>query len=414
MILHSILRQTVRQRQSANERVNALSRTGENIYKRKDGRWEARYIVSYDADGRAKYKYLYAHTYSDVKAKLIKAQSSVEVKAETEKRKDREKYEFWLAEWLKSKRIGIKESTYIRYRNVIENHINPELGKYPINKVGTALIEKFVSNKLNRGRLDGNGGLSSKTMSDMLTIIKESFKYAQASGVPAICRFDGISFKHSSKEMRVLSVFEQQQLLSVLFENFDNYKMGVFICLYTCIRIGELCALQWKDISFSERTMVIGHTMQRLQHDDPNALYKTRIIITEPKSKTSLRTIPLPDFMVNAIKPFAGSPNAYILSGECKAVVEPRTMQNRFKGYLKTGHINDANFHSLRHTFATRCIEVGFDVKTLSEILGHSSVKITLDRYVHSSMELKRSNMEKLTPVAIYAKGRRNFRISQH
>ena len=132
--------------------------------------------------------------------------------------------------------------------------------------------------------------------------------------VITICRFDGISFKRNSQEMRVLSIFEQQQLLSVLFEDFDRYKLGVFICLYTGIRIGELCALQWKDISFSEKAIVIEHTMQRLQNDDPNAIYKTRIIITEPKSKASLRTIPLPDFVVKAIKPFVSSPNAYILS----------------------------------------------------------------------------------------------------
>lgn len=373
-----------------------MARTGENIYKRKDGRWEARYIYSYNADGKAKYKYLYARTYSEVKTKLIKSQNSFEVKAEAEKTKDREKYEFWLFEWLRSKKIGIKESTYIRYRNVIENHINPELGKYPINKIGTPLIERFVSEKLTRGRLDGNGGLSPKTMSDILTVIKESFKYAQAAGVITICRFDGIILKKATQEMRVLSVFEQQQLLSVLLNNFDRYKLGVFLCLYTGIRIGELCALRWKDISLIEKTVTIEHTMQRLQCDDPNALYKTRIIVTEPKSSASLRTIPLPDFVIEAIIPFAASPNAYVLSGECKTIVEPRTMQNRFKGYLEEGNISDANFHSLRHTFATRCIEAGFDVKTLSEILGHSSVKITLDKYVHSSMELKRSNMEKL------------------
>ena len=377
-----------------------MARTGENIYKRKDGRWEARYISSYNADGKAKYKYLYARTYAEVKTKLIRVQNSVETKVEAEKIRDREKYEFWLFEWLRSKRIGIKDSTYIRYRNVIENHINPDLGKYPINKISTPLMERFVSNKLNNGRLDGNGGLSPKTMSDMLTIIKESFN-AQTAGAVTICRFDGISLKRNSQEMRVLSVFEQQQLISVLFEDFDRYKLGVFICLYTGIRIGELCALQWKNISFSEKAIVIEHTMQRLQNDDPNAIYKTRIIITEPKSKASLRPIPLPDFVVNAIKPFISSPHAYILSGECKSIVEPRTMQNRFKGYLEEGHIGDANFHSLRHTFATRCIEAGFDVKTLSEILGHSSVKITLDRYVHSSMELKRSNMEKLTPILV-------------
>ena len=383
------------------ERVNAMARTGENIYKRKDGRWEARYISSYNADGKAKYTYLYARTYAEVKTKLIRNQNLVETKLESEKNNNGEKYEFWLFGWLRSKKIGIKDSTYIRYKNVIEKHINPELGKYPINKISTPLMENFVSNKLNSGRLDGKGGLSPKTMSDMLTIIKESFKYAQTAGVITICRFDGINFKRNSQEMRVLSIFEQQQLLSILFENFDRYKLGVFICLYTGIRIGELCALQWKNISFNEKTIVIENTMQRLQNDDPNSIFKTRIIITEPKSKASLRTIPLPDFVLKVIKPFVAAPNAYVLSGKCKSIIEPRTMQNRFKTYLKKGNIDDANFHSLRHTFATRCIEAGFDVKTLSEILGHSSVKITLDRYVHSSMELKRSNMEKLTPVLV-------------
>lgn len=239
-----------------------MARTGENIYKRKDGRWEARYISSYGADGKAKYHYLYARTYAEVKEKLIKARSSTAGKMGITKNRDQEKYEFWLFEWLNSKRTGIKDSTYIRYRNVIESHINPELGKYPIHKIGTPLMESFVSNKLKCGRLDGNGGLSPKTMSDMLTIIKESFQYAQALGTLTICRFDGISFKQSAQEIRVLSILEQQQLLSVLFENCDTYKMGVFLCLYTGIRIGELCALQWRDISFREKAVRIAHTMQ--------------------------------------------------------------------------------------------------------------------------------------------------------
>lgn len=373
-----------------------MSRTGENIYKRKDGRWEARIILEYDSNGKAKYKYLYAKTYSEAKAKMIRAHSLFVTTAKMSVGKEAS-YESWLIRWLQSKKIQVKDSTYIRYRNIIGSHIIPELGKYPINKIGTSMMEGFVYNKLTYGRLDGKGGLSPKTMSDMLTIIKESFKYAQNSGANTICRFDEISFKQKSQEMRVLSVVEQQQLLSVLFNDFDRSKMGVFICLYTGIRIGELCALQWKDISFSEKVIVITHTMQRLQNDDPNSMHKTKIVISKPKSKASLRTIPLPDFVIKAIKPFIGSPNDYVLSGGCKAVIEPRTMQNRFKKYLKEGNISDANFHSLRHTFATRCVEVGFDVKTLSEILGHSSVKITMDRYIHSSMEFKRSNMEKLT-----------------
>ncbi len=373
-----------------------MSRTGENIYKRKDGRWEARYIDSYDGNGKAKYKYLYAPTYTEVKAKLLKAQNYTDLTSDLEKTKDKEKYEYWLDAWLHAKRLGVKESTYIRYRNTIENHIKPDLGKYPINKISTSLMEQFVSRKLQNGRIDGNGGLSPKSMSDIMVIVKESFKYAQSYGVIVVCSFERISFKKNAQEMRVLSLLEEQRLLSVLFKDFDRYKMGVFICLYTGIRIGELCALQWKNVSLSENAIKIEYTMQRLQSENLNAVQKTRIIVTEPKSYAALRTIPLPEFVIDVIKPFAGSPNTYVLSGECKKIIEPRTMQNKFKTYLAEGKIEEANFHSLRHTFATRCIEAGFDVKTLSEILGHSSVKITLDKYVHSSMQLKRSNMEKL------------------
>ena len=378
-----------------------MARTGENIYKRKDGRWEARYIASYDGNGKAKYKYLYARTYTEVKAKLLNAQNHTHSTTEVTNPKDKEKYEYWLEEWLRTKRLSVKESTYIRYRNTIKNHIKPDLGKYPISKISTSLMEQFISHKLQDGRKDGNGGLSPKSMSDIMVIIKESFKYAQSFGVIVICSFDRISFKKNAQEMRVLSLLEEQRLLSVLFKDFDRYKLGVFICLYTGIRIGELCALQWKNVSLSENTIKIEHTMQRLQSEDLNALQKTRIIVTEPKSFAALRTIPLPEFAIDVIKPYVGTPNTYVLSGECKTFIEPRTMQNRFKTYLVEGQINDANFHSLRHTFATRCVEAGFDVKTLSEILGHSSVKITLDKYVHSSMQLKRNNMEKLKPAAI-------------
>ena len=378
-----------------------MARTGENIYKRKDGRWEARYIASYDGNGKAKYKYLYARTYTEVKAKLLKAQNYTHFANEKETSKDKEKYEYWLDEWLRTKRLSVKESTFIRYRNTIENHIKPDLGKYPISKISTSLMEQFVSHKLQDGRKDGNGGLSAKSMSDIMVIIKESFKYAQFFGVMVICSFDRISFKKNAQEMRVLSILEEQRLLSVLFKDFDRYKLGVFICLYTGIRIGELCALQWKNVSLNENAIKIEHTMQRLQSEDLNALRKTRIIVTEPKSYAALRIIPLPEFVIDVIKPFVGTPNAYILSGECKTIIEPRTMQNKFKSYLVEGQINDANFHSLRHTFATRCVEAGFDVKTLSEILGHSSVKITLDKYVHSSMQLKRNNMEKLKPATM-------------
>ena len=123
---------------------------------------------------------------------------------------------------------------------------------------------------------------------------------------------------------------------------------------------------------------------------------KTKLIITEPKTKSSIRRIPLQNYIVDILSPFQASADAFFLTGKTDKYIEPRTMQNHFKRYLKDCHMKDINFHALRHTFATRCIELGFEVKSLSEILGHSSVNITLNRYVHSSFELKKQNMNKL------------------
>lgn len=374
-----------------------MARTGENIYKRKDGRWEARYILLYDEKGKAKYRYLYAKTYAEAKKKLLNEQAKainfVSCKLNTT-------YDKWLDDWLISKKIIVKESTYIRYKNTIENHIKPELGKYPVNKISSELIENFIINKLQNGKLSG-GGLSNKSLSDIMVIIKETFKFAQNHGEIVNCNFSRLPIRKTTNEMRVLSVAEEQKLVTVISNSTDRYKLGVLICLYTGIRIGELCALKCKNISITDKTLKIESTMQRLQCDDSNCVSKTKIIVTDPKTYNSVRIIPLPDFLLEKMIPFITVPNAYLLSGNSINIVEPRTMQNRFKSYLKQAMITDANFHSLRHTFATRCVEVGFDVKTLSEILGHSSVKITLDKYVHSSLQLKRMSMEKLTSIAI-------------
>ncbi len=374
-----------------------MPRTGENIYKRKDGRWEARYILFYDENGKAKYRYLYAKTYTEVKNKLFNEQAQtinfVSSKSNTI-------YGKWLDDWLISKKLIVKESTYIRYKNTIENHIKPELGKYPINKISTELVESFIANKLQNGKKSG-GGLSNKSISDIVVIIKETFKFAQSHGEIINCTFSRLTIRKTTNEMRVLSATEEQKLISVISNDIDRCKLGILICLYTGIRIGELCALKCKNISIADRTLKIETTMQRLQCDDINCASKTKIIVTDPKTYNSVRVIPLPDFLLEKMMPFITIPNAYLLSGNSIDIVEPRTMQNRFKSYLKEGMISDANFHSLRHTFATRCVEVGFDVKTLSEILGHSSVKITLDKYVHSSMQLKRMSMEKLNSIAI-------------
>lgn len=356
-----------------------MARTGENIYKRKDGRWEGRFIRQYDDAGKPKYGYIYAKTYAEAKQKLAEQRCSLSLTDDMAHRAST-KYEAVLTSWLQSAQMGAKESTFSKYAQIIDRHILPALGQYPVGKISTPLIEGFIQQQLLSGRLDGQGGLSAKTVTDMLTIIKESLRYAQDTGLPVNCNLQRLTVKRKEKEMRVLTLQEQDALVRVLLSDTDIYKFGVMLSLYTGIRVGELCALQWENLCLSSSTLKVRRTLQRIQDRTAGAATKTKIVITEPKSQCSMRDIPLPLFIVELARRFETSPKAYVLSGDKDRFIEPRTMQNRFKRYIAEADIADANFHATRHTFATRCVEVGFDVKTLSEILGHTNVNITLNR----------------------------------
>lgn len=373
-----------------------MSKKGENIYKRKDGRWEGRYIRYYDEYNKAKYGYVYAKTYNEVKQKLIEKKSQTGKQCENTS-KSSVTYNEILNEWLQFAKINVKESTYARYLHLVDTHIRPHLGKYQLSKISTQLVEGFIEQQLNNGRLSNDGSLSPKTVTDILTIVKSSMEYARYNNLNVICNLSKLTVKKKEKEMRVLSRSEQDALMRILLHNMNLSKFGVLLSLYTGIRVGELCALQWEDICISNATLKVRKTMQRIQDTNIDATSRTKVIITEPKSQCSIRDIPLPLCIVDIVKRFTNNPKAFILSGEKSKYVEPRTMQNRFKVLVAESGIDDANFHSLRHTFATRCVEVGFELKSLSEILGHANVNITLNRYVHSSFELKYSNMNKLS-----------------
>lgn len=378
-----------------------MSRRGENIYKRKDGRWEGRYIKEYGIDGKARYGYVYGKSYSEAKAKL-KSSQIAEAILTVDPDKGATTYEVVLNLWLTASQINVKESTYARYYQLVKRHIIPSLGKYPVSKIGTPLIEQYVNHLLYQGRLDGKGGLSPKTVTDIVTIVKSSIDYARRNSYPIRCDLSKISVKKSSKEIRVLSVEEQKLLNRNLLTDTDLTKFGVLLSLYTGIRIGEICALRWEHLSVDRGVLEIRETLQRVQNTSGASAVRTRISLSEPKSKCSIRDIPLPGFIIDLARNFESSPKSFVLTGEKSRYVEPRTMQNRFKKHIEACDIPEANFHALRHTFATRCIEQGFEIKSLSEILGHANVNITLNRYVHSSFELKKMHMERLDALAAY------------
>lgn len=368
-----------------------MARKGENIYKRKDGRWEGRYIKGRDNFDKAIYGYVYAKSYKDVRFKLNEAKANLET---SNSHKTSHLFSDWSEKWLEHKNLSVKQSTYVRYKNSLDSHINPKLGNYKIHLIDTERLQQFFIEESDSGRLDQSGGLSPKTLSEMLMIIKGILNFAKSHGESIQCDYKQIVIKKSYHEMRILSIDEERRLNSVLLFNQNIYKLGILLCLYTGIRVGELCALKWEDISFEEKTLKIDKTMQRLQCDDSEK--KTEIVISEPKSSCSIRLIPLPDFLISELVKFRANDNNYILSMDNKKFIEPRTMQNHFYKYISEARIEKANFHCLRHTFATRCVEKNFEIKSLSVILGHSSVKITLDKYVHVTMQMLHNNMSKV------------------
>lgn len=371
-----------------------MPRKGENIYKRKDGRWEGRYIKEYSISGKACWGYVYGRTYRQVKDKL--REQFAEGAKKEERRETGITYAAILNTWLQSKEHLVKESTFARYYALVNQHIIPFLGEYPVERIGVKVIEDYAAHLLTNGRLDGTGGLSPKMTNDILSIVKCSFSYAQDHGYSVHCNPFKVRVRQSPREMRVLTVSEQRALQSFLLENTDLCKFGVLLSLFTGIRIGELCALRWQAIDIDSGTLEVRETLQRVKNaaSQPG----THIIIGPPKSSCSIRKIPLPAFLLNLSRKLISRPDAYVLTGKEGSFMEPRVLQNKFKGYLRKCSIEDANYHSLRHTFATRCVEIGFDIKSLSEILGHANVNITLNRYVHSSFQLKAENMNKLAP----------------
>jgi len=383
-----------------------MARRGENIYKRKDGRWEARIIKGYDKHGKALYAYFYGRTYKEVKDKVFSAVScaydeQVAAFSETDYAPYFEKV---LDLWLENSRIKLKISSYAKYFNLINNHIKPLLGKYPITAITSALLSNYAAEKLTTGKCDSSGGLSEKTVKDIMTIIKSVLKYANDEAFHIDANIQLNLPREKSKVMRVLSQNEQSALEKFLLTDMNLCKLGILLCLYTGLRIGEICALKWIDIAVDEGTLCVSRTMQRIQALDTYSSTKTKVFITDPKSECSLRIIPLPDAIIEILQRFRpDNPNAYFLTGRTEYYIEPRTYQNRFKSYILLCGLKDANFHALRHTFATRCVEVGFELKSLSTILGHANIKITLDRYVHPSFDLKRLNMNKLNSFLEYA-----------
>lgn len=295
--------------------------------------------------------------------------------------------------WLNELAPDLKESSLIKYENILRCYILPVFGEGELSVITNENLMDFVSD-LRRSGGTRKQGLAPSTVSEIVTVMNSLRIYALKRDYKIRFSTECVRIKHDKKDIRVFSLSEERTLITYLRKNTDLTAVGILICLYTGIRIGELCALKWDEIDLTEKTMKISRTMQRLRVEGKE--HRTEVKILEPKSKHSVRIIPIPDVLADILidREHEG---AFVLTGSRENYIEPRVMQNRFKRILRKCGIEDASFHATRHTFATRCVELGFDIKSLSEILGHASVSITMNKYVHPTMELKAENMNKFT-----------------
>lgn len=358
-----------------------MPRHGENIFKRKDGRWEGRYISSYNENGKAIYKSVYSKTYSDTKRKLEVAKNS---NLNLRKSAAINTFGDLLHYWLEFNSPKNKQTTQDKYEFLIKKHIEPELGSVKLNKISSAMINKFIDSKIKN--------LSNSYVRTMAIIMKSTLELGIKERFVFMSNLDIHLPKQSKHELKVLSVTEYNLLEQYILNNLDFTTLGIYISLYAGLRIGEVCALRWSDIDFDNQIIKVRSTVIRVK--DANG--KSYDDISTAKTDASIRDIPIFNkLLIPLLKMKKISKSTYVISTKMD-FVNKRTFEYRYHKILKDAGIKDINYHALRHSFATRCIACGVDVKSLSEFMGHSNVAVTLNTYVHSSMDLKKIQIEKL------------------
>lgn len=314
-----------------------MERIGANITKRKDGRYVGKFIVGYDANGKAQYQYVYGKTYDEAEDKLL-------IGREVASRYLSGKYITVgkvYSEWLNSVANRVKESTLANYMAKFEKHILPEFGEIPCADLSAGRINEFINQKL-------ADGLSASYVRDIFTIFKSMLKYSQDEYGFKLSLKNVVLPKVEKKQFECVSDIEQKQLIDFLRTNISLTAFGVLLSLCMGLRIGEICGLKWCDVDFQHKLLYIRRTVQRIGSANGNR--KTKIVISSPKTASSCREIAIPDFLTEYFDSFQNKSECFILSGTDKPV-EPRTMQYRYKKILQTAEIEMYNFHRLRHPY---------------------------------------------------------------
>ncbi|MET3564529.1 integrase [Enterococcus rotai] len=357
-----------------------MSKPGENIYKRKDGRWEGRYIKNRKDDGTIQYGYIYQRTYNAVKEQLILMKSLYYHEYHSLNSNYTGNLQQWGIFWLSNVKEKVKLSTYTSYRNKLYQHIFPEIGQIQLKYVSAEHIENLI--------VCLEAKLSRSSIRVILQVLKTCMKEAVKQGI----LFDNPCLKVSmpmpnSKKVRSLTIDEESNLQKY---SRDHPKgLPILLALQTGLRIGEICGLKWDDIDFCANVLYVSRTIQRLPTFEPNEKKRTKIVEQLPKSNNSMRIIPISNSIrVELLRLKELTESQYVFG--TKGPIEPRLITYWFQKIISELGIYDVCFHSLRHTFATRCLEKGVTIATISELLGHHSIKLTLDTYISTFLSEKR------------------------
>lgn len=315
------------------------------------------------------------------------------------------KYKEWLNDWLENYvKPSSKIRTYERYQGLV-SHIIPKLGEYDLNDLTPMLLQRFTTELLESGNRKTGKGLSPNTVNATISVLQNSLKTAFTLGL--ISDYFGDKIKRpkiTEKEIECFSVTEQRKIEQAALGSSKPKMIGIVICLYTGLRIGELLALEWTDIDFVKGTLSVTKNC----HDGKNKNGEYCRLTETPKTHTSRRIIPIPKQLLPILKKLKKQGLSKYVVADNEKIISVRSYQRSFELLLKKIKIPHRGFHALRHTFATRAIECGMDVKTLSEILGHKNSTITLNRYAHSLMEHKTEMMNRLgklfssTPIGLF------------
>lgn len=304
------------------------------------------------------------------------------------------KYKEWLNEWLKNYvKISAKQRTVMRYTEILNDHLIPAIGECELQTLTPIILQRYISELLEHGNKKTGGALSASSVNSIITVIQSSLNVAFNLGIMServgdkLCRP-----KLDEKKVECFSIDEQRAIEKAVLTDSRKYMFGVLLCLYSGLRIGELLALEWNDIDFANETLSVSKTCYAGK--DINGAFGR--IIDKPKTPSSCRLVPLPKQIMPLLKAARKNSESYYVISKGVEGLSVRTYQRNFETLLKKLNITPHGFHALRHTFATRAIECGVDVKTLSELLGHKNPTVTLNRYAHSLMKHKKDMMNKL------------------